>query len=117
MNPWGRVTRLRSKRWPCGLPRNEGERVSTLIVLLPSDEGDITLGPGPLKELAELGVTRVSVFRDSTSVGITLEGWAFQPQHQAARAAQILGAQPGTRMLHQVAEVAVEPALTGRIGS
>jgi hypothetical protein len=43
------------------------------------DIGQPVVGPQAAGRLAELGITRVSLLGDPSSVGVVLEGWAFDP--------------------------------------
>lgn len=61
-------------------------------------------------QLAALGVTSVSVVRDGRSVGVILEGWAFDPASAPAAAAELFGpvGRP-VRTLREFIHVAVMP--------
>ena len=77
------------------------------VLLVEGPERDMALDAAGGADLASLGVTRVGVLRDRTTVAIVLEGWAFDPA-QAVMAARALGVEPeGVRVLRSVVEMAV----------
>ena len=81
--------------------------MATMVLLLESSDGDFNLGDGAISELANLGVTNVSLLRDRTTVGIVLEGWLFDPAVSAEAAASAIGADSGVRSLQPVMHVAL----------
>lgn len=63
-----------------------------LVVLLVSAASEqVSLGPRSALALAELGVTSVSLVGGEETVGVVVEGWAFDPD-RAAEAAAAVGA-------------------------
>lgn len=81
--------------------------MAVLAVLLPGD-------PAPLdarvvQGLADLGVTRLELLGDESSVAVVLEGWALSPRTAARAVLELLGDPPGARVLHTLVRVAVEP--------
>lgn len=82
-----------------------------LVVLLEEKGREPTLSQRALSELAELGITSVSLLSDERTVGLVLEGWAFDPARsaEAARAA-VAGAGTSARTLHPLAQMAVSAA-------
>jgi hypothetical protein len=84
-----------------------------LVVLLEGNGREPTLSQRALGELARLGVTSVSLLSDDGTVGLVLDGWAFDPARsaEAARAA-VAGAETGARMLHPLVQMAVSAAST-----
>lgn len=81
--------------------------MALLVLLLPTDHGEISLGASNLEALARLGVTSVSLARDDRTAAVILEGWALDTtNHESARAA--LGASAlEIRALRPVGQMAV----------
>jgi hypothetical protein len=72
--------------------------------------GEVAFGPESAERLAALGVSSVSLVRDEESVGVVLEGWAFDPAVSGADATAILaGANAAVRTLRPVMQLAVRP--------
>lgn len=69
------------------------------------------VGPEAAERLARLGVTRISLLTDRVTVGVVLEGWAFDPAHidEAVRAMFPDGG-AGVRVFHEIEHVAVSVA-------
>lgn len=83
-----------------------------LVVLVPADRDDLTLGPPAVEALARLGVTSVSLVRDDQTAAVILEGWAFDAGRSHA-ALSALGATSGeARTLRPVVQMAVTAAAT-----
>jgi hypothetical protein len=82
-----------------------------LVVLLEANGREPALSQRALGELARLGITSVSLLSDKRTVGLVLEGWAFDPARsaQAAREA-VAGAESGARTLHPLVQMAVSAA-------
>src|SRR5437870_13355999 len=66
-------------------------RVAMLVVLLADREMD-SLGTNSIRRLADLGVTRLAVFRDGFGVAIALEGWAYDPAGSAETTLDVVAA-------------------------
>lgn len=49
------------------------------LLVARSAAGDPAVGPEVAERLAGSGISRMSLLRDRSSVGIVLEGWAFDP--------------------------------------
>ncbi len=80
-----------------------------MVVLLLGRQASLRLGPPALAQLSRLGVTHVSILQDEQTLGVVLEGWAFQPDHSSAEAIAAMGANvPATQTLHGIAQLAVE---------
>ncbi len=88
------------------------------IVLLVLDVADesFALGPQAGRELARLGVTRVAVMQDGATVGVLLEGWAFDSASttRAIDALDGLGVRP--KVLMPVLDVSVSESEADAIG-
>jgi hypothetical protein len=81
-----------------------------MLLLLMPQGADVTVGPETAERLAALGVSSVSLVRDDESVGVVLEGWAFDPTTSAADAMSIVGGANATgRTLRPVLHLAVMP--------
>jgi hypothetical protein len=57
--------------------------MAMLVLLVPASETDPSLQPAAVSELARLGVTGIDLVRDQQTVGLVLEGWAFDPSRSA----------------------------------
>jgi hypothetical protein len=80
-----------------------------MLVLLVSEDG-VSLGPAAVRRLADLGVTTLAVVRDERTVGLVLQGWAFDPASSAALAADAVAVRcQAVRALHPVMQTAVSP--------
>ena len=85
--------------------------MAMLVVLLAQPEME-SIGTSSIRRLADLGVTRVGVFRDGLGVAITLEGWAYDPAGSADATLGLVAADAKeVRTLVQVADVAVSKEL------
>ena len=80
-----------------------------VLMLWPAD-ADLRIGSLQASQLAALGVTNLALLRDDESVGVVLDGWAFDPVRSARAAAAVLGAEPQSRILLPVLEVGVTSA-------
>jgi hypothetical protein len=77
--------------------------VAMIVVLVPYSDA--------VSELARLGVTSVAVVRDDRTLGLVVEGWAFDPRRSAeAVVAAIAGRRSQARTLHPLVEMAVSTA-------
>lgn len=85
--------------------------MATAVVLLPALQGEPWLQPAATTALARLGVTGIAVVRDDRTLGLVVEGWAFDPAQSAEALLEILGARRGARTLYPVLEMAVSPAV------
>lgn len=86
--------------------------MATAVVLLPASasQEEPSLQPAMVTALARLGVTGIAVVRDDRTLGIVVEGWAFDPVRSAETLVEALGAQDGARTLYPLLELAVSPA-------
>lgn len=82
--------------------------MAAVLILVSSGHGDLALGPDTLSDLAEIGVTSISLARDDDTLGIVLEGWAFDPERHGSKAADLLIAERSElRLLHVITQMAV----------
>lgn len=67
-----------------------------VVLLLPHAAGQPSIAPEAIRRLAELGVTHLTLVRDGETVGLVLEGWAFDPDLSTHAALHALagGTQP-----------------------
>lgn len=85
-----------------------------MLVLSPAGGKELALGPAAIDRLGELGITNVSLLRDGVTVGVVLDGWAFDPSTSGAKAAEIVGMPSSGAILLPVMQAAV--TTTGRSG-
>ena len=82
-----------------------------IVVLVPSSDAEPSLPPAAVSELARLGVTSVAMLRDERTLGLVVEGWAFDPSRSAeAVVAAITGRRSQAQTLHPLVEMAVSTA-------
>jgi hypothetical protein len=73
------------------------------------------VGPEAAERLADLGITRISLLRDSEGIGVVLEGWAFNPARTEEAVRVVFpGGNAGVRTLDEVELVAVSATPGGR---
>ena len=82
--------------------------LSLVVLLLPGPPGDVSLGPRSLRVLAALGVTSVALVAHEDTVGLVLDGWAFDPE-RALEAGTAVGAESAT-VLRSLVQMAVSTA-------
>ncbi len=90
-----------------------------LVVLLSDKPGRLALGPEEMAKLAALGVTSAALVRDADTVGLVLEGWAFDGEAGAeAAAAAVGGSSPlPHRTLRPLVQMAVSATAPNRRSS
>jgi len=82
-----------------------------IVVLVPSSDAEPSLQPAVVSEVARLGVTSIAMLRDERTLGLVVEGWAFDPSRSAeAVVAAIAGRRSHARTLHPLVEMAVSAA-------
>lgn len=84
--------------------------MALLVLLIPTDRGDFSLGTSNLEALAGLGVTSVSLARDDRTAAVILEGWALDPGDEAAMRAALGASSSDVRALRAVGQMAVSTA-------
>jgi hypothetical protein len=86
--------------------------VATAVVLLPASapREEPSLHPAVIEALARLGVTSIAVVRDDQTLGLVIEGWAFDPGRSAEAVVAALGSPDGAQTLYPLLELAVSPA-------
>jgi hypothetical protein len=78
------------------------------LLVAKSAAGDPAVGPDVAEHLAGSGILRMSLLRDDSSLGIVLEGWAFDPA-QINEVVRVLfpGGIAEVRVFHEVENVAL----------
>lgn len=78
-----------------------------LLVLLPAGTQTCLPSDG-VSALARIGVTSLALVRDERSIGVVVEGWAFDPAESAgAVLAALSGSARGVRALQPVMEMSL----------
>lgn len=79
--------------------------MALMVVMLPTG-ANARLYPDAVTDLARLGVTSLAIVRDDRSVGVVVEGWAFDPTGSADDVlSAICGSRHRARALHPVMEM------------
>ncbi len=79
--------------------------MAMLLVLMPA-ETEACLRSDAISPLARLGVTSIAFVRDDRSLGMVVEGWAFDPMTSAeAVKTAVAGRSPIARTLQPVMEM------------
>jgi hypothetical protein len=82
--------------------------MATMLVLFETGSADVSFDAVAIDELARLGVTHLKLVRDERTVGVVLEGWAFDPETSEAAALAVLAGQNGSaRVLSPLGELAL----------
>lgn len=81
-----------------------------VVVLLSDPPGELTLGPQAIASLACLGVTSAAIVREAETVGLVLEGWAFDESAAELAAAAVAGPGAPHRTLRPLVQMAVARA-------
>jgi hypothetical protein len=68
---------------------------------------ELALGIAALDRLADLGIARLSVFRDDGAILVVLEGWAFDSARAATARAVVSSLDRPARILRQVNAVSI----------
>lgn len=85
-----------------------------MVVLVETPAEDVSLDPLAIGRLAKLGITNLALVRDQRTVGIVLEGWAFEPAASAdAALASVAVDTANARVLLPLGEMAVSAAAEG----
>jgi hypothetical protein len=87
--------------------------VAMVVVLFPVSDEEPALQSAALAALARLGVTSVSLLRDKQTIGLVLEGWAFDSARAGEAARAAAGAREGLRTLEPLMQMAVSAAQSG----
>ena len=85
-----------------------------VVLLVPSPAQELSLGPETVRQLAALGVTDLALLRDEHTVGLVLQGWAFDPQQSEAALHTLMAATEATRTLLPLSQASVSPTADDR---
>lgn len=83
--------------------------MAMLVLLLDTRSSVTSIDPATATRLAELGVTNIALLRNDTTVGVVLDGWAFDPARSGTEAASIFG--DAARTLHPVLQTVLTPGI------
>ena len=87
-----------------------------MVVLVAAGGEAVLLAPSAVAALGQLGVTSISVAGDGQTLGIVLDGWAFDPARAGDEALSVVAgsaaAQARARALRPMMTVAVSPDTT-----
>jgi hypothetical protein len=81
--------------------------VAMVVVLFPLADEAPTLRPAAAEQLADLGVTSVSLLQDGSTAGLVLEGWAFDVERAGDAARAVVGACDDVQTLKPLMQMAV----------
>lgn len=85
--------------------------MGVVVLLGPAGPG-VVLGLAAMASLARLGVTSVALVRDEETVGLVLEGWAFDASGAGEAAAAVAPGGSPLRTLRPLVQMAVSTAAT-----
>ena len=83
--------------------------MAKLVLLWPAGSA-IRFGEAEASGLARLGVTRLGLVRGDGTIGVVVDGWAFDPSRHAEAASTFLSPEPPVGRLLPVAEIGVSSA-------
>jgi hypothetical protein len=78
-----------------------------VVVLFPISDDAPKLEASALEELASLGITSVSLLRDSRIAGLVLEGWAFDVRDVECAARAVARTSDRVQTLRPLAQMSV----------
>jgi hypothetical protein len=81
--------------------------VAMAVVLFPISDEAPKLEASTLEELASVGITSVSLLRDSSIAGLVLEGWAFDVRDVERAARAVAGISDGVQTLRPLVQMSV----------
>jgi hypothetical protein len=81
--------------------------VAMVAVLFPISSEEPKLEASALEELASLGITSVSLLRDSSIAGLVLEGWAFDARDVERAARAVAGTSADVQTLRPLVQMSV----------
>ena len=81
--------------------------MAMVAVLFPISGEEAKLEASALEELASLGITSVSLLRDSCIAGLVLEGWAFDIRDAECAARAVVRTSDGVQTLRPLAQMSV----------
>jgi hypothetical protein len=81
--------------------------VAMIVALFPVSDEEPRLEPGALEQLAWLGVTGIALLRNTSTAGLVLEGWAFDPRDAPQAVRAVAGVREDVRLLQPLVQMAV----------
>jgi hypothetical protein len=81
-----------------------------IVTLFPVEEAEPRLEPAALEELSKLGVTSLTLLRDSRGAGLVLEGWAFDVRDAQRAVRAVAGTSADVRTLQPLVQMGVSSA-------
>lgn len=88
-----------------------------MVMLLVEGAGDdVAISAGMADDLARLGITNIAICRDRETVGIVLEGWAFDVTTADAAARSLFPSSHVRRVLLPAIRLAVSDVRGARSG-
>lgn len=81
--------------------------MAMVLLLVEGNGDDVAISSRMAHELAHLGVTSIAICHDQRTVGIVLEGWAFDPASADEAARYLVGAPSLRRVLMPAVQLAV----------
>lgn len=87
--------------------------MTQLVLLVPVDRDEVSLGAKNVAALARLGVTSVSLARNERTAAVILEGWALDPACRCAALAALGASANTSQALVPFLQMAVSAAPIG----
>lgn len=84
--------------------------MAQLVLLISTDEEEVSLGARNVEALARLGVTSVSLARDEQTAAVVIEGWALDPSQRAEALSALGASEENARALQPIVQMAVTAA-------
>jgi hypothetical protein len=95
--------------------RIDGADMATVLLLLARDDVPVAISATMGEALARLGVTRLAVLQDGSTVSVLLEGWAFDASSTNRAIEAIDVPRSGVRVLAPVLDASVSTLGAGSI--
>jgi hypothetical protein len=84
--------------------------MTMVMLLVDGEDNDVAITARMADELARLGVTSIAICRDGRTLGIVLEGWAFDAGSADEAARALVDAPHNGRVLLPAVQLAVSGA-------
>jgi hypothetical protein len=88
--------------------------VAMVVAVFPVSDEEPRLEPGALEKLAWLGVTNIALLRDTSTAGLVLEGWAFDPRDASRAVRAVAGVREDVHLLQPLVQMAVSTTAARR---
>lgn len=95
--------------------RHEGAEMAIVLLLLDGTDVPLAIRADTSRALARLGVTRLAVLQDRSTVSVLLEGWAFDAASTDRAIDAIAGQRSRVRVLVPMLDATLSPAGAGAI--